>query len=78
MNVQFLNEITVSVQIINKYFRIKRSYIYLCQLQNDLIFKTCCPPNNSGKQKMAPVEAICLIPLSVTNIIKEKGQRDNK
>ena len=27
---------------------------------------------------MATVEAICLIPLSVTNIIKVKGQRDKK
>jgi hypothetical protein len=36
------------------------------------------PPNNTGKQKMATVEAICLIPLSVTNIIKVKGQRDKK
>ena len=27
---------------------------------------------------MATVEAICLISLSVTNIIKEKGQREDK
>jgi hypothetical protein len=47
-------------------------------ITNDLIIKTCCPPNNTGKQKMATVEAICLLPLSVTDIIKEKGQRDNK